>query len=498
MTHPATGMRKYRWWQAHRKLAIAALAVVVVAVAVAAYILWPRTEETVRITDGTHVFSADLAHVEGLIRQENAVARASGHYVSLAFADIMAPQKNVDPVPQDSVRHDLEGAYLAQMAWNHPIGPQPTTSLQLLLADEGSGEKNWAEAAHAIEDRVGSPDNLVAAAGLGISVENTRKLIRDLSDHNIAIVAGAITGDSMTMALDGTGPVPGMVRVAQTNSDEASAAVKYLDHDPTIPAEPAVLLVQDQNEGDDFAKTLGSAFVRSIRNDTARQYKLISPGMFYNSRLSGAGEVLKASADRVCESGADVVYFAGRGNDLQGFLSGLAARSCARVRPLMIVGSPDIARQTNTQLWAGQDANMTVIFTGLVSAEMWQKGNPAASGAISYRFTGSCATCFPTLFPGEKLDDGTAILSHDAILTVEYAIRQLSGATQGGSFSPGTVAQQLNQLKVPGASGWICAFDINHNPVSKAIPVMSIDQNGRLTYRALSSATGVPPTACGS
>jgi hypothetical protein len=83
-------------------------------------------------------------------------------------------------------------------------------------------------------------------------------------------------------------------------------------------------------------------------------------------------------------------------------------------------------------------------------------------------------------------------------LTVEYAIRQLSGAAQGGAFSPGTVAQQLNQLKVPGASGWICAFDINHNPVSKAIPVMSIDQNGRLTYQALSSATGVPPTACGS
>jgi hypothetical protein len=498
MTHPATGMRRYHWWQVHRTLAIAAGVVAVVLAGVLAYAVWPRTEPAVFITDGTHVFSPDLAHVEDLIRQENAQVRAGGHYVSIAFVDIMAPRKNVDPVPQDSVRHDLEGAYLAQMAWNHPIGKQPTTLVQLLLADEGSGEANWLDAAHAIEETVKAPDNLVAAVGLGISVENTRKLIKDLSGHNIAIVAGAITGDSMTRALDDDSPVPGMVRVAQTNTDEASAAVKYLDTDPTIPDSPTVLLVQDQNEGDDFAKTLGSAFVNSIQNDTTRQYKLTSPGMFYNSRLSGAGEVLKASADRVCESRADVVYFAGRGNDLQGFLTGLATRSCAADRALTVVGSPDIARQTNTQLWAGQDANMTVIFTGLVSAEMWEKDKAAASGVISDRFSGTCPNCFPTLFPGEKLDDGTAILSHDAVWTVELAILKLSAANPGVSLTASMVAQQLNQLKVPGASGWICAFDKNHNPVNKAIPVMNIDQNGQLTYKALSSATGVPPTSCGS
>lgn len=498
MTHPVTGTRKYHWWQAHRKLAITAVAVAVVAVAVMAYAVWPRTEPAIHITDGSHVFNPDLAHVEDLIRQENSQVRASGHYVSVAFVDIMAPRKNIDPIPPDSVRHDLEGAYLAQMVWNHPIGKQPTTLVQLLLADEGNGEGNWLDAAHAIEDKVDSPDHLVAAAGLGISVENTRKLIKELSDHNIAIVAGAITGDSMTKTLDNNTPVPGMVRVAQTNSDEASAAVKYLDDDPTIPSSPTVLLVQDQNEGDDFAKTLGAAFASSIQNDSVRKYKLASPGMFYNSRLSGAGEVLKASADRVCESHADVVYFAGRGNDLQGFLSGLATRSCASERALTVVGSPDIARQTNTQLWAGQDANMTVIFTGLVSAEMWAKDKSAASGVISDRFTGTCATCFPTVFPGERLDDGTAVLSHDAVWTVELAILKLSGANPGVSLSASMVAQQLNQLKVPGASGWICAFDTNHNPVNKAIPIMSIDQNGHLTYQALSSATGAPPTACGS
>ncbi|MCR6487199.1 hypothetical protein M8542_30655 [Amycolatopsis sp. OK19-0408] len=498
MTHATPGMRRYHWWQAHRGLAIIAAVIAVVAVSVAAYVVWPRTEPPVHITDGSHVFSADLARVEALISAENSQVRASGHYVSIAFVDIMAPRKNIDPVPPDSIRHDLEGAYLAQMAWNHPIGKQPATLVQLLLADEGSAEANWLEAAHAIEEKVDSPDHLVAAAGLGISVENTRKLIKELSDHNIAIVAGAITGDSMTKTLDGDTPVPGMVRVAQTNTDEASAAVKYLDNDKTIPESPTVLLVQDQNEGDDFAKTLGTAFARSIQNDSARQYKLTSPGMFYNSRLSGAGEVLKASAERVCETRADVVYFAGRGNDLQGFLAGLATRSCAGERALTVVGAPDIARQTNTQLWVGQDANMTVIFTGLVSAEMWTKDKPAASGAIIDRFTGTCAYCFPTLFPGERLDDGTAVLSHDAVWTVERAILELSGANPGISLSAGMVAQQLNQLKVPGASGWICAFDTNHNPVNKAIPVMSIDQNGHLTYKALSSATGVPPTACGS
>lgn len=129
---------------------------------------------------------------------------------------------------------------------------------------------------------------------------------------------------------------------------------------------------------------------------------------------------------------------------------------------------------------------------------MWEKDKAAAPEAVSDRFSGTCATCFRAIFPNEKLDDGAAILSHDAVWTVELAIQQLAASNQAVSLSASVVAQQLNQLKVPGASGWICAFDPAHNPVNKAIPIMNIDQNGHLTYMALSSATGIPPTICSS
>jgi ABC-type branched-subunit amino acid transport system substrate-binding protein len=484
-------MTKFRWWRVHPKLAVAAVVVLVAALAVGAYQLWPRAETPTWVTDGSHVFNDNLRHVEDLIRAENQrVADSHQDSVRVVYTDPMSPVPGVDPNTGDSVRHDLEGAFLAQLAWNHPSGKPPVPLIQLLLADEGSQESSWREAATAIE----GTDRVVAVAGLGVSVDNTRKLVAELAQHKTAIVAGPITGDHMTLSRDGSGPVPGMVRVAPTNSDQATAVVFYLQRDPEVPDNANVLVVQDQNKDDDFAATLGSTFTQTLEAARDKRYTLVQPTMVYDSTLAEAGTLLGASANRVCDAHADVVYFAGRGNALQGFLSGLASRSCATARHLTVVGAPDLLRQAGQSMWrSGDSANMTVVSTAITSPDLWTRDGAAASAETSARFTAHCDTCFGTLFPGESLYDGDAILGHDSVWTAAVALRQVVAAGIPAT-TPGAVAQSLTALRVDAASGWICAFDANHNPVNKAIPIVRIDQDGRVSYLALSSSKGVPPT----
>lgn len=149
-----TKIARYFWWQVHPRLAVV-LAVVLLGLAGGGiYYLWPRPVRAVYITDGSHVFSEDIRGIENLIQQENQRVKESGEpYVSIGFVDTMDPIPGVDAITRDSVRHDLEGAYLAQLAWNKPIGKPPSPLVQLLLVDVGSLAGNWTKAAEAVRDR---------------------------------------------------------------------------------------------------------------------------------------------------------------------------------------------------------------------------------------------------------------------------------------------------------------------------------------------------------
>jgi hypothetical protein len=475
-------------------LAATLAVVVLLAAAGLTYLLWPRP---VYVTDGSHRFSDDLRGIENLIQQENSRVQNGGTYVSIAFAGPMVPREDVDGLGPDAVRHDLEGAYLAQRWWNQS-GNKP--AVRLLLANEGNQEADWSPVARELEGMVDSSDHLVAVTGLGRSTDNTRNFVHELSANKIAIVAAGITGDNMTTDLDGRGPVRGMVRVAPTNSDEAAAAVRYLDNNPKFPSGSTVLMVRDQTLGDDYITTLGTSFAAALSGD---KKFVIAPPISFDSSLGPAGKTLANDANQVCSEKADIVYFAGSADDLQGFLVGLAARSCASgsdARALTVVTGAGFGRAEGHTLWlSGAGANMTVLFTGLAHPNMWQRDPTAASQEIVARFRDNCETCFPTLFPRESkgaLDDGDAIVSYDAVWTAETATQQATGSTRGVILPPATaVAQELNLLtRLPMASGWICSFDAQHNPVNKAIPILAMDHSGNVSYGGLSSSSGQPPT----
>jgi hypothetical protein len=478
----------FPWWRRHPRLTVVLLAVVLAAAGGVAYATRPQPVAPVYLTDGSHVFNPGLAQVEDLIHRENDRVAATGQpYVSVAFLATMDPVPDVDANDLNSMKHELQGAYLAQFTANHPSGkPQPPL-VRLLLVDAGSREANWRDSVRAIQGAITGSDHLVAVTGLGISISNTTNLVRTLAARHVAMVGATLTADSF----DG---VPGMVRVAPTNSQEAVASVQYLNRDQKVPSGANVLLVQDQNASDTYAKSLGTAFTRALHETNAKALHLVSPTMVYDSTYPDAPTILGANAQRVCGTNARVVYFAGRGNDLQGFLAGLAARSCTGT-PLTVVSGDDASQLAGRQLWLGNGANLTAVFTTLANPDVWQHQPAAVSGATVARF-GECSTCYRGLFPNDSLDDGVAIMAHDAVLTAVVAARQVVAYVSPNVPrlpSTGAVAQALYQVSVPGASGYLC-FDAAHSPVDKAIPIMSADQHGRLSYLALSSASGNPPS----
>ncbi|HZA16763.1 MAG TPA: hypothetical protein VE645_07685, partial [Pseudonocardiaceae bacterium] len=90
------------------------------------------------------------------------------------------------------------------------------------------------------------------------------------------------------------------------------------------------------------------------------------------------------------------------------------------------------------------------------------------------------------------MDDGGAIIGHDAIVVATKAIRSAFG--EDGD-RPDLIIQQFNGLRgagaVPGASGWI-SLDENGNTVNKAVAILLVKPSGGVEWLGLGSADGLP------
>jgi hypothetical protein len=448
------------WWRRHPKLIVTLFVIVLAAAGGVAYALQPSAPAPVYVTDGAHVFNADLRSVENLVRRQNTWVTGTGkRYVNIAVV-----------VGPDS-RRAVEGAYLAQYETNHPTGPngEPGASLvRLLLADDSAGQRTVA----ALADQ-----HVVAVTGLG---SGDADLARALAGRHIAMVGtGDLTG------------ISGLVRVTPTYADEVRAAIRFLGGDPDphhpLPARPRMWLMQDENDADGYAIALGDAYPPALRAAAGRSYQVIGPGSEYDSSVPAAATVLAASAtaggDGVCHAHVNVVYFAGTGADLPATLAKLGHRSCARSQPLTVLTGSDAAQVVgHADLWPAATANMDVYFTALASPGMWgNRSTPADPAWFEQKAYG-----FPHMFPTEAadaLDDGQAIVSHDAVLT---AIEAARGA------APSAVAARLTRVSVHGASGYLC-FDKAGDPVDKAIPIVQLSASGALTYRGVAPG---PVTRC--
>jgi ABC-type branched-subunit amino acid transport system substrate-binding protein len=444
-----------------------------------------RFNECVGVTDGAASFPPDfgLHTVLQKIKAENdAVVGNGAPFVSIGY---------IVPLPRDvtsglltALRHELEGAYLAQWRANHRDGLGDIPLIRLLVVNVGDQAGQQDTVIPEVIRQVTDPaEHLVAVAGLGQSLDATEQAIRSLSEAGIPMIVSRLTADDLNTTPGQ--PVRGLFRIPATNSAETLVAAHALETAVT-------LLVQDINRGDAYTNSLAEQFRKVFATPPATG-KLLEPER-YDSSLPAVDNAFVQMMPSICTEQPAEIYYAGRGANLPGFLAALAGRRCQQLKIDLMTGDDgvDLTAALRRQLAAGDQseiaatlrANITLRYTGLAHPGEWsdeQRFLPAATRI----FQQDCVTCFTRVFPEEQLDDGAAIVGYDAVLVAIRAIR--SGASQGDTpadpavLTPGAVLQAMFRINrvdpVSGASGPI-GFDEQGKPIDKPIPILQLNPNG--------------------
>ncbi|MGH3938753.1 MAG: hypothetical protein ACRDTG_08965 [Pseudonocardiaceae bacterium] len=351
----------------------------------------------------------------------------------------------------------------------------------------------------ALIDEIKVPQRLVAVVATGQTLTTRQEAIGALIAQDIPVIASTLTGDDLTPP---TAPpsAGGLVRLVPSASDQAAAAATYLKNEPAV---RRALLIQNTNPEDAYSRSLGEAFVRNFNDDT---HTVLTPTETYDSSLSGVPNTMREMLVNICQQQPDVVFFAGRSLDLAALVKALPDRTChnsvkinsVKINILAGDDATDFATtvtQGNDELRKGMNANISVRYTALAHPESWQEAPESFSPGPQESFRSSCEACFRTLFPGEfpgqPLDDGAAILGHDAIVTAIQAIR----AGEGINDTPQLIIQRFKRMHGPravaGASGWI-SFDEHGKPINRAVPILEVKADGAVAFVQLSSPRSSP------
>ncbi|MGH3915447.1 MAG: ABC transporter substrate-binding protein [Pseudonocardiaceae bacterium] len=455
--------------------------------------------QCIGVTDGSVHLIPDLADVLDKIRQENAEVDRSGRSAVSVVHLLALPNPAANNTLAVTLRHELEGAYLAQRVANGSKSSADEPLLRLLVANDGDRSQHWHQVAAAVVGKVNGPERVVAAIASGTTLTGRQEAIGTLTDQGIPVIASRLTGDSLiptdhASPTQGLAPVQGLVRLPPSNRDQATAVVTYLKNKSGI---TRALLVQSIDPEDGYSKSLGEAFQATFPDDT---HTVLNPVELYNPRLGGVPATMKGMLFSICEQKPDVVFFAGRSPELQALVIALPARPCPDFRINIVTAdgavhfATTVARD-DAELRKGMNANMSVKYTALAHPGSWQESAGSfASGPRDF-FQSACEKCFRTLFPGEfpgqPLNDGGAIIGHDAIAIAIAAIR----TREGTNDTPSLIIQEFNRMHgpraVPGASGWI-SLDGTGDPINRAMPILEVKPDGAVDFVQLSSSLSSP------
>lgn len=437
-------------------------------------------DECVGVTDGSHVFAPHLDAVSRKIEEENRRVLANADkepYVSVAYFTSFTTTAE-DSNSAEGVRHELQGAYLAQ--YRHNQGDLTATpKIRLLIANPGSRSTQWKHTVDELIARKGSPDRLVAVAGLGPSTNENLAAIRRLSEHGIAMVGATMTATNIQA-------INGFVRVAPTNEDEAYAAAGYLKRRGVATA----VVIQDVAEGNLYASTLGTAFTKAFQDGA--KHRLVAERMTYDSSVSSAWQnELRYMPGQLCQQRPQLVYFAGRGQHLTRFLDALSNRSCTDQQFTVFAGD-DTTNLNAQELAHAAETGIEVLYTGLSHPDMYRSAPQAVSAPSAKNF--QPGGLLDQWFPHDPREDGGALMGHDAVLAAAHGI-QMAARWQGQVVGD-AVARMFHQMdgtqQVAGASGFI-SFQNNGNPRNKAVPILRLNGKGQVEFVEVSAAEGKPP-----
>lgn len=466
----------------------------------------------------------EIAGVARAVAEENARIEDEEH-VTVAM---MLPLQSDRAALRRQMRSDLQGAYLGQREANAGEGEPP--KIRLVLANPGRGYRHQEKVVTKLLEMAGSPgEKLRAVTGFNLSLTATEKAIERLTGNDVPVLASRISGDRLANADSGDGRsdarFPGLARIIPTNSDAARALADF--NGERGREDRRTVLVHDKRR-DGYNESLAEAFSSIEEKGPAGPAAMPfeSPGI---DEAGSTGNQFEQTANNICGTDADTVYFAGRTLHLRLFALKLARLDCGQ-RHYTIVSGSDAAslRQAMTDAdWArlrGEDGEpkVTVQYAAPAHPDAWRTSlkrwkddweadhdgrEPAEAdypqyltepaGALETLRKRIAATGSEDVDLGGRpvLDDSRTMLVYDGLVTIGKALHQAQGGAKEPPSLKDVAAQWLqfhSRHRVRGTSGLICLTS-GGNAYDKPVSVVELDpgrKGGQLKFVGLGWPAG--------
>ncbi|MEO3762002.1 hypothetical protein [Streptomyces sp. B8F3] len=407
-------------------------------------------------------------------------------YVRIA---VMLPFNSTESsaMTPEVVENSIAGVLTAQLAANR--GGEDL-NYQLLLANVGKDLSQWRPA---VEDLTAltakrapaeQDSPLVGVIGLPNSEQDTEDAAVALSKADIPAVSGVLSSPQIRADT--------LFKTAPSNTESVAALADYLEQHPgRNPGKPSGYLVWDSREEDDYVTNTRE----NMRAVFGEEYQLENRNSSYvgiMGNYEGAPRRFSPAARGICRLEADTVFYAGRDSDLPHLITQLSDEpECddfdAEIRILRVAtGLPDGL----TGKRVGEDmaeARVVTVGASATDAPSWRAGEGTGERFVTF------AEGFAKVsgLPGEALNDGYAIMHHDAFVVLAQAVSTaLEDLRPDGGDESDRLPSKLDvyntvinmkvvsggdpcQECVRGASGMF-GFDVEKDnwPVCKPVPII--------------------------
>ncbi|ATL31485.1 ABC transporter substrate-binding protein [Streptomyces formicae] len=379
------------------------------------------------------------------------------------------------------VERSLAGAYAAQRDAN---SSSSGVNFQMLLGNIGTDLDLWQPAVDAVAKLSGGGKQteddspLVGVMGLPNSEPDTQAAASALASKNIPAVSGVLSSPTIEART--------LFKTAPNNRNSVMALARYL-HDE--PGNGKGFLVWDSRAKDDYVTNTKAELLKTF----GTKYELTIRDKSYVGTMGpyeGAPAAMAPAASSLCESGADTVFVAGRDWDLPELVEAIAkdgdcqARKDKDKRPIRIlrVSTGLTSRLTGEHMRKSMtEANVVTLNAAPTDNPSWSLGQ----GAPGQFQTFVTAIAKYADIKGADLDDGYAIMHHDAFRVLIKAVTQFTDDEDNKGQLPSKydVNSNISNMKVGtggdcgdcvrGASGEFGYTSGNGNwPVCKPVPVI--------------------------
>ncbi|WP_252821109.1 type 1 periplasmic-binding domain-containing protein [Actinoallomurus soli] len=274
-----------------------------------------------------------LADLQTRIDRENrTVLRLHQPYVTVLYAGILTAAEGHDQSVVSGIRA-LAGAYLAQIGNNRTGQPGAVGNrlkIRLLPVNVGENMNFSRQASDVILALARRDPTVVGVVGMERNTDASQAAITRLNDAGLAVLGTVNSSDLLPRLSHYYG-------LASTDHDEAAlaayAARKALGG--RLPRHAMIVSREPGATKDQYSAELAADVERQLRS--ARVSTV---------RYSGADDIggqIRTACAAAAGDPFDLVYFAGRAEDLYNLINNLGDGGCAK-RPLALLGGDEVAR----------------------------------------------------------------------------------------------------------------------------------------------------------